>query len=187
MNSQDWTGLRPGQQLTIVKLDPGGAEAARYSGKVVATLEPESWCVVQAIWTYGAMDIDGLEFHTGDHLLEWFSPMCPFNAFAVYAPDAKLRGWYANVTHPAYLEKPNSDPVLHPSLVWHDLFLDLIGRPDGSFVIRDRDELDASGIASSDPGLYQSILAAGDELAERFNARQIPFQRGTKNGVTDCG
>ncbi len=176
MHARDWSELSPGQHLTIVKLDPGGAEAARYNGEVVATLEPESWCVVQATWTYGAMDIDGLEFHTGDHLLEWFSPVCPFNAFAVNAPDGGPRGWYANVTYPAYLGVPYQDSADHPTLVWHDLFLDLIGRPDGTFVMRDRDELDASAISSSDPALYQSILTAGAELAARFSARQIPFQ-----------
>lgn len=176
MKAPDWRQLSPGQLLTIVKLDPGGAEVARYAGMVVATLEAESWCVVRATWTYGAMSIDGLEFHTGDNLLEWFSPICPFNAFAVYAPNRKLRGWYANVTHPADLDGSRQVSSSELVLTWHDLFLDLIGRPDGSFIIRDRDELDASGLASSDAALYRAILSAGEELAARYRARQVPFQ-----------
>jgi hypothetical protein len=187
VHPRDWSELSPGQQLTIVKLDPGGAEAARYNGEVVATFEPESWCIVQATWTYGALDLDGLKFHTGDHLLEWFSPVCPFNAFAVSAPEGGLRGWYANVTYPAYLQAPYQVSADHPTLVWHDLFLDLIGRSDGTFVMRDRDELDASGISSSDPALYQSILTAGDELAARFSAREIPFLVDPLDGAADHG
>jgi hypothetical protein len=184
MSFPAWSELRPGAKLTIIKLAPEGAEAARYRGEVVGVHEAESWCVVQATWTYGAMNIDGLAFRTGDALLEWFSPKCPFNAFAVYSPGGELRGWYANVTYPSYLQVSSSGADDEATLIWHDLYLDLIGLPDGSFVIRDREELEESGISTSDPAVYQMILDASEELGSRFEKRQVPFQHsGFDNGL----
>jgi hypothetical protein len=121
------------------------------------------------------MKIDGLEFLTGDELLEWFSPQCPFNAFAVYSDGGELRGWYANVTFPSYLQNSNPGANDAATLIWHDLYLDLIGLPDGSYVIRDREELDEADISLKDPALCQMILDASEELALRFVRREIPF------------
>lgn len=169
-----WQSLDPGARLAVVKLSPNGEEAARYEGEVVANVEPESWLVVSATWTYREMDVDGLVFQPGDRLLEWFSPELPWNAFAVISPRHELRGWYGNVTKPAFmtLDQPGaSSPVLY----WHDLYLDLIGRPDGMATIRDQDELDASGLAISDPGLFRCILEAADEMERRFRRQSIPF------------
>jgi hypothetical protein len=39
-----------------------------------------------------AVDVNGLVFEPGDELREFFSPMHPFNAFAVYAADGALKG-----------------------------------------------------------------------------------------------
>lgn len=169
-----WSELRPGKHVSIAKLAPDGSEAARYEGEVISMVDPESWCVARAIWNRGDMTVDGLGFHPGDHLLEWFSPVCWFNAFAVFAPDGGARGWYANVTYPAHLIGTEREPTL----VWHDLYLDLVCRADGSHVTRDRDELDASGISESDPQLYRAILKAMNELVARYEQRQIPFRTG---------
>ncbi len=104
-------------------------------------------------------------------LLEWFSPRHPFNAFAVFSPEERFKGWYANVTHPARLDVAADPPVL----IWHDLFLDLVGLPDGSFTLRDDDELLASGLANADPELHARILEAQSELIRRFEHRLPPF------------
>ena len=95
----------------------------------------------------------------------------PFNAFAVFSPDDDLKGWYANVTHPARLDVAADPPVL----IWHDLFLDLVGLPDGSFTLRDDDELLASGLANADPELHARIVGAQSELIRRFERRLPPF------------
>jgi hypothetical protein len=153
-----------------VKLAPDGSEAARYRGKVVGH-HRDSWVLVQATWTNRTIELGGLSFCPGDILLEWFSPRHLFNAFAVFSPGAKLKGWYANVTHPARLDVA-TDPAV---LIWHDLFLDLVGLPDGSFTLRDDDELLASGMADTDPALHARILAARSELIQRFERRRPPF------------
>jgi hypothetical protein len=165
-----WLSLLPGAKLTIVKLAPDGSEAARYQGEVVGH-RPDSWIVVLATWSHRTIELGGLSFYPGDTLVEWFSPRHPFNAFAVFSPADRLKGWYANVTHPAQLDTAAAPPVL----VWHDLYLDLVGLPDGSFTLRDDDELFAAGLADSEPELHARILAARSELIQRFERRLPPF------------
>ena len=156
--------------MTIVKLAPDGSEAARYQGEVVGHCR-DSWVLVLATWTNRTIDLGGLSFCPGDNLLEWFSPQHPFNAFAVFSPADELKGWYANVTHPARLDTTQDPPVL----IWHDLFLDLVGLADGSFTVRDEDELRASRLSHAEPELHARILEAQSELIRRFELRLIPF------------
>ena len=165
-----WLSLLPGAELTTVKLAPDGSEAARYPGEVVGHCE-DSWILVKATWTNRTVEVGELSFCPGDRLLEWFSPLHPFNAFAVFSPNNRFKGWYANVTHPARLDVATAPPVL----VWHDLFLDLVGLPDGSFTLRDDDELLASGLAKADPELHTRIVAARSEVLRRFERRLPPF------------
>jgi hypothetical protein len=166
-----WSALRPNAMLTVVKLAPDGSEAARYPGKVAAGIEDDGWVVVEATWTHGTMELDGLEFRAGDRLLEWFSPRHPINAFAVLTSGGHLKGWYANVARPARLDL-STDP---PGLIWHDLFVDLVGLPDKTFTMRDDDELQASGLHQLDPELHDGILMARCELIRRFEGELPPF------------
>ncbi len=170
---REWSALCPGVHVNVVKLGPDGAETARYSGEVVGTFEPGRWRIVQAVWTYKVISMDGLSFEPGDLLLEWFSPDLPFNAFAVFTCRGRLRGWYANVALPAFLGSASSDGM--PTVVWHDLYLDLVGLQDGRYAMRDHDELEASALAAHDPGRYRDIIAAGRELTRRFTTGEPPF------------
>jgi hypothetical protein len=163
--------LAPGTAITIVKLAPDGREAARYPGEVLAANDPPPWLTVRATWTYRTIELDGLSFHPGDQLVEWFSAVHWFNAFAVSSAEGWFRGWYANVTFPTRLD-PHTDP---PSLLWHDLYVDLVGLPDGTYTVRDDDELDASGLESRDPRLFARITAARTEIIDRFTRRLPPF------------
>jgi hypothetical protein len=175
-----WRGLGIGQEVMVVKRSPLGAEAARYPAIVVERVQDDEWVALKARWTYKRVEIDGLIFDPGDDLIEWFSPVQPFNAFAVLSPQGVLRGWYANVTYPAFLEPvQGNDPA--PTLVWHDLYLDLVGLPDGTFVVRDEDELEESGLGASDSLLHDEIVTAADELVRRFTSNRLPFRllRGT--------
>jgi hypothetical protein len=165
-----WSTLLPGAAVAVVKLAPDGSEAARYRGDVVGYCQ-DSWLIVQATWTHRSIELGGLSFYPGDELLEWFSPRYPYNAFAVFSSQDHFKGWYANVAHPARLDATVDPPILF----WHDLYLDLVGLPDGSFTIRDDDELLASGLADINPELQARILAARSELIRRFQHRLPPF------------
>jgi hypothetical protein len=166
-----WPPLPAGTELVVVKLAPDGSEVTRYQGVVRATTDDATWVAVEARWTNRRVDLDGLSFIPGDLLLEYFSPLHPFNAFAVYAPDGTLRGWYANVTYPATMD-PTTGP---PTLFWHDLYLDVIALPDGTILVRDEDELEDAGIAQADPAVHRAIVAAKDEIVRRIRPREIPF------------
>ncbi len=169
--SPGWSDIGIGEAVEVVKLSPDGSEAARYSGRVAAHVSVESWIVVQALWTLDRIELDGLSLCPDDRLLEWFSPIHDFNAFAVYAPDGPLKGWYANVTYPARLDRRASPPVL----TWHDLYVDLVGLPDGTFAVRDESELDESGLREADPALFERIGCSRNELLRRFAAGVPPF------------
>jgi uncharacterized protein DUF402 len=170
-----WQGLSVGQEITVIKLDPQGNEAARYPAVVLAYAPEDDWLALKAAWTYKRIELDGLVFTPGDELIEWFSPHLPFNAFAVLSPPGELRGWYANVTYPAYLMVAcDEEPTL--TLVWHDLYLDLVALPDETYVVRDEDELADSGLESADPPLHAEIVAAAQELVRRFTTRDHPFR-----------
>jgi hypothetical protein len=169
-----WPTLPPGAALRIVKLSPEGDEAAIYPGVVVEAGAPSPWVAVRATWVAQRYDLDGLLLVPDDTLHEFFSPAHRFNVFSVFSPDGTLRGWYANVTHPARLD-PATDPA---TLFWHDLYLDVVALPDGTVVVRDEDELAEAGLATSDPALHAEIVAARDELVRRFAERTVPFHEG---------
>ena len=166
-----WPPLPAGTEFVVVKLAPDGSEATRYQGFVRSTTDDATWVVVEARWTNRRVDLDGLSFIPGDRLLEYFSPVHPFNAFAVYAPEGTLRGWYANVTYPSTIDT-TTDPV---TLFWHDLYLDVITLPDGTILVRDEDELEDAGLAHTDPGVHRAIVAAKDEIVRRVRAGAFHF------------
>ena len=47
--------------------------------------------------------------------------------------------------------------------------------PNGQIFVRDEDELEEAGIASSAPRFYAEILAAKDELGALAKSRAFPF------------
>lgn len=169
-----WSALVPGTCVMVVKLAPDGSEVTRYPGEVVEAGVAAPWLAVRARWVNRAVELDGLRFEPGDTLDEFFSPRHHFNVFAVFAPDGGLRGWYGNVTHPARLDA-TSEP---PTVVWHDLYVDLVALVSGRATIRDEDELAAAGVAEREPALAATIAAARDELVARFGQRRIPFHQG---------
>jgi uncharacterized protein len=155
----------------VVKLAPDGSFVTDYPGEVVVGAAPAPWLCVRAVWDNRLVVLDGLAFHPGDVLLEYFSPSAWFNAFAVHAPDGARRGWYANVTHPARFD-PAANP---PTLTWHDLFVDVVAVPGAPPVVRDEDELAASGLAAIDPHLHAAIGCGRDAILAGLAAGAFPF------------
>lgn len=162
----------PGTRLTIVKLQPDRSEGARYPGEVIAS--PPGWVAARAVWTYRRWEVGPLVFEPDDVLLEYFALKKPFNAFGVYTPAGRFKGWYCNVTHPSWLEDT--------TLFWHDLYIDVVVTPDGASEVLDEDELDAAGVAERDPALYRTIIEARDLLLRRARAGDYPFSEAPSGG-----
>jgi hypothetical protein len=174
VTAASWPAMPVGAELRIVKLSPEGEEVASYPGWIVAAGAPPPWIAARADWVRRIVEMNGLQFIPGDRLHEFFSPAHGYNLFSVWAPDGTLRGWYANVTHPTTIDFATTPPTLF----WHDLYIDLIGLPDGAVAVRDEDELDVSGLAARDPELHGQILKTRDELLRLFRARAFPFHEG---------
>lgn len=165
--------LLPGTRIEIVKLDPTGEHVVTYPGVVLPNLDHPDWLITEARWVKRNVDLDGLKFHTGDRLIEIFSAAAPFNCFAVHDPVTNaLRGWYANVTHPARVEIYGE----LVRLVWHDLYLDVVGNPSGYLSLRDEDELADSGLEQSNPALHAAIVAAAEHVQDMMASRSFPFR-----------
>jgi predicted RNA-binding protein associated with RNAse of E/G family len=166
-----WPPLLAGTPLIIVKLDPKRVEVTRYPGVVIEAGAPAPWVAVQAVWVSREYNLNGLRFIAGDVLHEFFSPADRFNVFSVFSPEGELRGWYANVTHPARLDREREPMMLY----WHDLYIDVVALPDGTVVVRDEDELEASGLRTSDPDLYSTIVRTKDEIIRGIRGSAFPF------------
>lgn len=113
------------------------------------------------------MDLGYLTFLNGDVLDEYFALHRPYNAFALFRANGEFAGWYCNVTHPT--------TVAESEIHWHDLYLDVIVYPDGQTLVLDEDELEESGIETSNPALHAMILAGRDELLELVKSNAYPF------------
>ncbi|MBA2247440.1 MAG: DUF402 domain-containing protein [Chloroflexia bacterium] len=156
--------------MTVVKRAPDGSEVARYAAHVVPTIAPAPWIEVEAIWTQRTVDVAALVFAPGDILREFFSPVHPFNAFALRSVAGPFKGWYGNVTFPAFLD--GSAPAL--TLAWHDLYLDVVILADGTVTLLDDDELAASGMPASHPDLARAIEAARRDLIATIPSFPVP-------------
>lgn len=169
----DWPAPDAALALRVVKLHPDGHVVTEYPGTLVPDAAPAPWVCVRAVWDNRVVALDGLEFHPGDILLEYFSPVHWFNVFAVHAPgpDGFLRGWYANVTYPTGYD-PATAP---PTLTWHDLYLDVVAVPDGRITVRDEDELEESGLATADPALHRRIVEAREAILRAIGEGAFPF------------
>lgn len=165
-----WRALTPNDTIEIVKRETLGTDVATYRGQVVQGFS-NGWLEVLATWTYRQVSSHGLDFEPGDRLIEYFSPQEMFNVFLVVSPVGTIRGWYGNVTYPAWIE------IDHESkrLVWQDLYLDVILLPDGTLTVADEDELEQSRLEATDPELFVHIQQACGTMQHLATARHYPF------------
>lgn len=154
----------------VIKLRPDGTEATRYLAVHEPEGVPESWIAVRADWVFRRVESHGLVFEPGDSLVEYFSPVEWFNGFRVESPTGEVRGWYGNVTYPATI----TDDA-NRTIVWHDLYLDVVALPDGSVVLCDEDELDDSGLESTDPELHSRIVDTARTMIDMAETGTFPF------------
>lgn len=171
LRPEHWDALVPGHTISILKRHIDGEDRVRYHGEIQVSIAPEPWVEIWAVWTLPKYERDLLTLETGDILREFYSWKHPWNLFSVFAPDGRHKGWYANVTYPAFVEIQQENPVL----VWHDLLLDVIANSQVESLNLDDDELEDSGLSESNPALFHAIVLARDEILGELANRTGPF------------
>jgi hypothetical protein len=171
MRPEHWERLVPGTVATLVKRIDPGIDVVRYPAVVVETQAEPPWVEFEATWTAGTVVQGPLTFEPGDILREFFSWLHPYNAFSVFDPDFRHKGWYANVTYPSWVELDGDAPIL----IWHDLLLDVVADSVGASINLDDDELDDSELSATNPGLHAAIIAARDDILVNLRQRTGPF------------
>jgi predicted RNA-binding protein associated with RNAse of E/G family len=152
------------QRATVVKLDHRGQEKWRYQGLVLAR-EPSS-IRIEAIFNTPDKLLPGLSLRTGDRFVETHYADRWYNIFTVYdGTSGELKGWYCNITRPARIETERVSA--------EDLALDLIVRPDGSWIVLDELEFEAQELSAPE---RENALAALAELKELAQQLEGPFR-----------
>ncbi len=151
--------------VQVTKHASDGRPPYTYPARLIEA--PPGWVAVEARWPMRRVDAGPISFLPGDLLTEFFALDDYFNAFLVHRPDGVFGGWYCNITHPT---RYGQDEI-H----WHDLYLDIIIDVDGQVHLEDEDELEESGLAVSDPDLYQTIIATRDRVLALIERNAYPF------------
>jgi predicted RNA-binding protein associated with RNAse of E/G family len=123
---------------------------------------------IRAPWERGRLDLGYVVFEPGDVFIEYYYTDRWYAIFELRTADGALKGWYCNISYPARF----TPDAIHSE----DLELDLFVPPDRRSPLRlDIDELEARGVAQSDPAAYAAAYAALDELERMASERVPPF------------
>ncbi|GHO89059.1 DUF402 domain-containing protein [Dictyobacter formicarum] len=149
--------------ITVIKLDPLGAEKIRYSGDVLKQSSRE--IVVQASWTMAERDLGYTRFEPGDRFVEYYYADRWFNIFDITHKDGRRKGWYCNIAEPARIRETCIKQV--------DLFLDVWVDVSGIPLLLDEDEFTMAAMltTSQRQGARQGLQA----LLQMVENRQEVF------------
>ncbi len=149
--------VKPGDSLTVVKLDLARVERWQYPAEVIST--HQEGILVRAFFNRpDDLPFHGIIFHPGDRFLEMYYTDRRYNIFEVYDRDTNaLKCWYCNASRPAEVQ---------PGFIHYvDLALDLLIIPDREPLLLDEDEFHVLEI---DPEERQETLAVMRSLEDRF-------------------
>jgi protein associated with RNAse G/E len=126
--------LIPGSPVHVRKLKPSRTLDYAWDG-IVLRRDAEG-IVLRAEFNVDLVERDFATFRRGDIFVEFYYWDRCYNVFQISSPEGTLKGWYANVGLPAELSDDAGE------LQYVDLALDVWARPDGGFVVLDKDEFD---------------------------------------------
>lgn len=129
--------MKKNKSITVIKQNSDGKEMWRYDGRILK--QDEDCIVLEAYFDRQDMIIHGMPLRRGDRFIETYFNNRWYNIFEIYdGKDDSLRGWYINISCPAFIQKN--------SISYKDLALDVLIFPDGKQVILDEDEFEALDI-----------------------------------------
>ncbi len=153
-------------KIVVHKLDARGREMWTYTGSVLRR-SPSS-LTLEAIFDREDDDLESVRLRRGDRFVETFYADRWYNVFAVHDVDTgALKGWYCNVTRPAYL----GDADIYAE----DLALDVVVSPEGTIRLLDEDEYASLEISEAERHEVRCAVAELMDLAHRGAA---PFGPG---------
>jgi predicted RNA-binding protein associated with RNAse of E/G family len=157
------------EHVTIRKLDHAGSQVTAYPGRVLRRAGRA--IVLRTAWDRAPMDLGFVVLEPGDRWTEYFYVDRWYNIFQICASDGRLKGWYCNITRPAYI---GADEVTA-----EDLALDLWVAPGGEMQVLDEDEFISLPLLPEERDAARKALA---ELQAKVTRGKAPFER--KSG---CG
>ena len=157
------------EHVTIRKLDHAGSQVTAYPGRVLRRADRA--IVLRTAWDRAPMDLGFVVLEPGDRWTEYFYTDRWYNIFQICASDGRLKGWYCNITRPAYI---GADEVTA-----EDLALDLWVAPGGEMQVLDEDEFIALPLLPEERDAARKALTG---LQAKVTRGEAPFER--KSG---CG
>ena len=156
--------LAVGSPVRVRKLKPSGALDFAWQGSVLRC-NPEG-IVLRAEFNVDLVEREWATFRRGDVFVEFYYFDRAYNVFQISAPDATLKGWYANVGLPARLWPDRGE------LEYVDLALDVWASPNGDFVVLDQEEYDA--LMREYAELAEAAQAGRAQLLELVESGRLP-------------
>ena len=148
---------------TVKLLKPGKGTEITYRGELL--LREPNYLLIHARWEQEALDLGYVTFGTGDHFYEHYYTDKWFNIFEIRSEQGVLKGWYCNITKPAWVERP--------TIYSEDLELDLFVSADRTHIITlDEKEFEARGF---DQTTRDAALKGLGELKKMARAGAAPF------------
>ncbi|MBZ0278651.1 MAG: DUF402 domain-containing protein, partial [Anaerolineae bacterium] len=151
--------------ILVQKLDHAGAVVFEYTGDILES--GPGWVSLRAIFQRPEIDLGFATFRPGDVFIEWFYTDRWYNVFQVQdGESARIKGWYCNITRPAYIEE---------GLVRaDDLALDVFVRLNGQMILLDEDEFSALDLPTHE---RMAALRAVEMIRRAVTDREQPFDR----------
>jgi len=152
--------------ITIIKRNHIGAEVVRYAGKVLRRSQDE--ILIEAAFSLETGMLVDVPIRRGDRFLETYYAKYWYNIYEIRdKEDGNLKGWYCNVTRPAYLGEVD--------IYAEDLALDVVVSPEGTIRLLDEDEYASLEISEAERHEVRRAVAELRDLAQRGAA---PFGAG---------
>ena len=146
-------------QVTVRKLQPGGEETWRYTGRVLER-QPDR-IMLEAEFNRDEVTFHGITLRRGDRFVETYYTDRWYNVYAIHnREDGGLKCWYCNIGRPAVIGDGEVSYI--------DLALDLLIYPDGRQLVLDEDEFAALALS---PDERQHARQALQELQSDFTDR----------------
>ncbi len=153
-------------RVTVYKRDERGMVTLHYQGEITA--RAETWVVLEARMGRD-VPTDYVHFRKGDRMTEYFYSDRWYNIFRIEDIDSQqLKGWYCNITRPAYFSDGDDGAIVTAD----DLALDVFIAPDGALRVLDEDEFIAIDIPDVERA---ACLAAVEQVRALSVAKTAPF------------